>query len=132
MDRRSACADLWLVLSWNDDPGEGVPEVQPFTKEEDAIQYVAESTGFDNSRMQHHKVIFEDERAKVLTREEMDGLDPDDPDPYWVEWKVFTDMNKWEAVEKLLEFNPDKYGRTWRIWTWRPTEEERMETPWAE
>ena len=46
--------------------------------------------------------------------------------PYWMSWN-----NVIACLEgQFPKYDPDDYGKSWRLWTSRPNEKERDETPW--
>lgn len=82
-------------------------------------------------------------KNRVLTLEEVDAHCEGGADaaPLWVEfdggtngWVLIApvrETRKMDFVSKLLVTMGILYGKEWRCWLRKPTEEERRETPWA-
>lgn len=51
---------------------------------------------------------------------------PHPEDPWIVHWR------KYDEVNKYLDGWKADYGKTWRCWTARPTDEQMAVTPWSE
>lgn len=82
-------------------------------------------------------------KNRVLTLEELKAYCEGGADaaPLWVEfdggtngWVLIApvrETRKMDFVSKLLVTMGILYGKEWRCWLRKPTEEERRETPWA-
>lgn len=81
------------------------------------------------------------EAPRVLSLEELMGFDGAFLIEYnksflsWdPNWAMFHFMNdKWVHIwrpRRVEHYSKDQYGRTWRCWSRRPTEEQMEATPW--
>lgn len=69
------------------------------------------------------------QEPRVMTLEEFDAhwkIPPQERPPIWEEWKIDNGKGKW----KLYGRATGGYGKLWRCWTSRPTDEQREATPW--
>ena len=65
----------------------------------------------------------------VMTLEEFNAhwkTPPQERQPIWEEWKFDNGKGKW----KLYGRATGGYGKMWRCWTSRPTDEQREAVPW--
>lgn len=68
---------------------------------------------------------------RVLTACEIDALD--DSTPVWHEARYHSPATKWlcaDFIKDVLTHSTNVYGKTWRCWLRKPTEEERKAVKW--
>ena len=77
-----------------------------------------------------------DQEPRVMTLEEIKNYldDPDgDKKPLWLEWHSIPALSGWvlaSQVSDLMKRYMDSYNNTWRPWTSRPTDEQRVAVNW--
>ena len=91
--------------------------------------------------------ILKEQEPRVMTKSEVEqyvrivpnaflAFEVDDP-PLYVEYKNYPQPLKWAIFSIVYSWMNDyeislDYGKEFRFWTSRPTDEQRKETPWDE
>ncbi len=75
--------------------------------------------------------------ARLMTLEEYKAraeMPQDERDPVWEEWTGLAHrFDKWRGMKSgwaIPNTGYEGYGKSWRCWTSRPTDEQRRATPW--